>query len=246
MNNLPAQTLRWGLLSTARINRALIPPLQTSKRNRLVAVASRSQEKADAYAHEKKIQRAYGSYEALLADPDIDVIYNPLPNHMHAEWTIKAVEAGKHVLCEKPLALSLYDVDAMAAAAEKHGKIIAEAFAYRAHPQTLKVKEIVDSGKLGKVKMVHGSYTYPGTDPDNYRWKPEMGGGGLWDVGCYPLSYTRSVLGTEPLEVFSWQVIGPTGVDEVLVAQMASMPSWIAASKSLTMLSWKSSAMKVR
>jgi predicted dehydrogenase len=218
--NMPTQPLRWGLLSTARINKALFTPLRTSKRNRLLAVASRSQEKAGAYAHEKKIQRAYGSYEALLADPEIDVIYNSLPNHLHAEWTIKAVEAGKHVLCEKPLALSLDEVDAMAAAAERHGKIVAEAFAYRAHPQTLKVKEIVDSGKLGKVEMVHGSFTFVMTNPDDYRWKPEMGGGGLWDIGCYPLSYTRSVLGTEPLEVFGWQVTGLTGVDEVFAAQL--------------------------
>ncbi len=145
------------MLSTARINNALIPPLQSSKRNKLLAVASRSQEKADAYAREKKIKRAYGSYEALLADPEIDVIYNPLPNHLHAEWTIKAVEAGKHVLCEKPLALSLDEVDAIAAAAGKNGRIVVEAFAYRSHPQTLKVKEIIESGKLGKSKlyMVH-------------------------------------------------------------------------------------------
>src|SRR5512136_2377588 len=109
--------LNWGLLSTARINRALIPPLQVSKRNHLLAVGSRSQETANVYAKEKKIARAYGSYEALLADPDIDVIYNPLPNHLHAEWTIKAVEAGKHVLCEKPLALTLDEVDAIDATA---------------------------------------------------------------------------------------------------------------------------------
>jgi D-xylose 1-dehydrogenase (NADP+, D-xylono-1,5-lactone-forming) len=225
------QILRWGILSTARINKALIPPLQSSKRNKLLAVASRSQDKADAYARAKKIKRAYGSYEALLADPEIDVIYNPLPNHLHAEWTIKAVEAGKHVLCEKPLALSLDEVDAIAAAADKHGKIVAEAFAYRAHPQTLKVKEIVDSGKLGKIKMVHGSFTFVMTNPDDYRWKPEMGGGGLWDIGCYPLSYTRTVLGAEPLEVFGWQGTAPTGVD---------------ASKSPTTSSWKLSATKAR
>jgi predicted dehydrogenase len=114
-----SKILNWGLLSTARINRALIPPLQVSKRNHLFAVASRSQEAADAYAKEKKIPRAYGSYEALLADPEIDVIYNPLPNHLHAEWTIKAVEAGKHVLCEKPLALTVTEVDAIHAAAHK-------------------------------------------------------------------------------------------------------------------------------
>ena len=131
--NMPTQPLRWGLLSTARINNALFTPLRTSKRNRLLAVASRSQEKADAYAHEKKSSAPTAPMQALLADPEIDVIYNPLPNHLHAEWTIKAVEAGKHVLCEKPLALSLDEVDAMAAAAEKHGKVVAEAL-HVSHP----------------------------------------------------------------------------------------------------------------
>jgi len=217
---MPKLPLRWGLLSTATINKALLDPLRSSKRNRLLAVASRSLNKASEYARKNKVERAYGSYDELLADPDIDVIYNPLPNHLHAEWTIKAVQAGKHVLCEKPLALSLADVDAMAAAAEKYGKVVAEAFMYRTHPQTLKAQEIVASGKLGKVKLIRGSYTYLGTDPDSYRWKPEMGGGGLWDVGCYPLSYTRALLGAEPLEVFGWQVTGPTGVDELFTAQL--------------------------
>jgi xylose dehydrogenase (NAD/NADP) len=219
-STMTTQSLRWGLLSTARINKALIPPLQLSKRNKLLAVASRSQEKADTYARLHKIKHAYGSYEALLADPEIDVIYNPLPNHLHAEWTIKAVEAGKHVLCEKPLALSLDEVDAMAAAAEKHGRIVTEAFAYRAHPHMLKVKEILKGGKLGKVKMVHGSFTFVMTSQADIRWDPQMGGGGLWDIGCYPLSFTRSVLGTEPLEVFGWQITSPTGVDELFAAQL--------------------------
>ncbi len=214
------QTLRWGLLSTARINNALIPPLRSSKRNKLLAVASRSQDKADAYAHEKKITRAHGSYEALLADPEIEVVYNPLPNHLHAEWTIKAVEAGKHVLCEKPLALSLDEVDAISAAAGKHGRIVAEAFAYRSHPQTRKVREIIESGKLGKVKMVHGSFTFVMTNQDDIRWRPEMGGGSLWDIGCYPLSFTRYILRAEPLEVFGWQDTSPTGIDETFAAQL--------------------------
>ena len=214
------QILRWGLLGTADINRALIPPLRLSKRNKLLAVASRSQQKADAYARERKIKRAYGTYEALLADPDIDVIYNPLPNALHAEWTIKAVEAGKHVLCEKPLALSLAEVDAIAAAAQRENKVVSEAFVYRSHPQALKVKQLIDSGELGKIKIVRGSFTYPDTSPDNYRLKPEMGGGGLWDIGCYPINYMRTMLAMEPAEVFGWQVIGPTGVDEVFVAQM--------------------------
>ena len=143
------QIVRWGLLSTAQINRALIPPLRTSERNQLSAVASRSMEQAESYAREWDIPRAHGSYEALLEDPEVDVIYNPLPNHLHAEWTIKALRAGKHVLCEKPLVLSLREVDDIAQAAKDTGKIVAEAFMYRHHPQTLKVKEIVDSGVLG-------------------------------------------------------------------------------------------------
>ncbi len=211
--------LRWGFLSTARINGALIQPLRDSRRNTLTAVASRSQEKADAYARKNKIKRAYGSYEALLADREIDVVYNALPNHLHAEWTIKAVEAGKHILCEKPFALSVDEVDAMTAAAQKHGKVVAEALMYRSHPQLHKVRELVREGKLGEIKMVNGSYTYPGVDAENYRLQPEMGGGALWDVGIYPLSYARALLG-EPLEVFGWQVTGPTGVDETFTAQL--------------------------
>ncbi|NWG32991.1 MAG: Gfo/Idh/MocA family oxidoreductase [Chloroflexi bacterium] len=215
-----SRVLNWGLLSTARINRALIPPLQVSRRNKLLAVASRAQATADAYAREKKIPRAYGSYEALLADPEIDVIYNPLPNHLHAEWTIKAVQAGKHVLCEKPLALSVDEVDAIKAAAQKHGRVVAEAFMYRHHPQTLKVQEIVQSGSLGTLKLIRGSFTFVLTREGDVRLKPEWGGGSIWDVGCYPISYARAVVGEEPLEVFGWQVTGPTGIDETFVGQM--------------------------
>lgn len=212
--------LNWGLLSTARINRALITPLQASQRNQLVAVASRSQETADTYAKEREIPRAYGSYEALLADPEIDVIYNPLPNHLHAEWTIKAVEAGKHVLCEKPLALNVHEVDAIQAAARKHGRVVAEAFMYRHHPQTLKVQELVRDGSLGTVKLIRGSFRYVLSREGDVRLKPEWGGGSIWDVGCYPISYARSVLGENPLEVFGQQVTGPTGIDDTFVGQM--------------------------
>ena len=217
---MPAQILRWGFLSTANINKALYGPLHTSKRNRLLAVGSRTQEKADVYARQWKIERAYGSYEALLADPDIDVIYNPLPNHLHAEWTIKAMDAGKHVLCEKPMALTLEEVDAMTAAAGKYERVLAEAFMYRTHPQTLKVKELVDGGNLGRIRLVRGSYTYSMESTTDIRLIPEMGGGALWDIGCYPLSYARMVLGAEPLEVFGRQIIGSTGVDETFVAQL--------------------------
>ena len=214
------KVLHWGLLSTARINRALIPPLRSSKRNQLLAVASRRQETADTYAREWKIPRTHGSYEALLADPEIDVIYNPLPNHLHAEWTIKAVKAGKHVLCEKPLALTVEEVDAIQSAARKYGRVVAEAFMYRHHPQTLAVQEMVKSGSLGTVKLIRGSFSYVLSREGDVRLDPSMGGGSIWDVGCYPISYARMIAGANPLEVFGWQVTGPTGIDLTFVGQM--------------------------
>lgn len=212
--------LRWGLLSTARINRALIPALRGSRRNLLTAVASRSQETANAYAKEWGIPRALGSYQALIEDPDIEVIYNPLPNSLHAEWTIKALRAGKHVLCEKPLALSVSQVDEMSAAAQESGCVLAEAFMYRHHPQTLKAQELVNSGALGALHLIRGAFTFTLTREGNYRFLKEMGGGSLWDVGCYPVNYVRTLVGTEPLEVFGWQVTGPGGCDETFVGQM--------------------------
>jgi D-xylose 1-dehydrogenase (NADP+, D-xylono-1,5-lactone-forming) len=217
---MPNKVLNWGLLSTARINRALIPPLKASKRNQLTAVASRTKDAADAYAREWKIPQAYGSYESMLADPEIDVIYISLPNRLHAEWTIKAVEAGKHVLCEKPLALNVDEVDAVKDAAHKHSRVVAEAFMYRHHPQTLKVQELVKSGSLGTLKLIRGSFTFVISREGDVRLRPELGGGSIWDVGCYPISYARSVVGGDPLEVFGWQVTGPTGIDETFVGQM--------------------------
>jgi D-xylose 1-dehydrogenase (NADP+, D-xylono-1,5-lactone-forming) len=214
------KVLNWGLLSTARINRALIPPLRESQRNRLAAVASRTRDSADSYAREWKIPQAYGSYEELLADPGIDVIYNSLPNNLHVEWTIKAVEAGKHVLCEKPIALRAEDVDAIQAAAKRHGRVVAEAFMYRHHPQTLKAVELVKSGALGTLRLIRGSFAYMLSRESDVRTKPELGGGSIWDVGCYPISFARVLAGEEPLEVFGWQIIGPTGIDETFVGQM--------------------------
>lgn len=212
--------LNWGLLSTAKINRALIKPLNASKRTRLLAVASRSQSTADAYAGEWKIPRAHGSYEALINDPEIDVIYNSLPNHLHAEWTIKALRAGKHVLCEKPFALTVDEVDAVATAVKETGKVAAEAFMYRHHAQTLKVKEIVDSGQLGTLQLIKGAFSFKLEREGDIRWMLELGGGSIWDVGCYPISYARMLVGAEPVEVFGWQVTGPGGGDETFTGQM--------------------------
>lgn len=214
------QPLNWGLLSTARINRALIGPLNASKRTRLLAVASRDISSAEAYAREWNIPRAHGSYEDLLADPGIDVIYNSLPNHLHAEWTVRALRAGKHVLCEKPMTLTLTEMDEIIAVSRETGRLVTEAFMYRHHPQTLKVKEIVDSGALGRLQLIRGAFTFTLTREGNYRSDPAMGGGSIWDVGCYPISYARTLVGADPFEVFGWQVQGPSGVDESFVGQM--------------------------
>ena len=212
--------LRWGFLSTARINRALLSPLHNSPRNELTAVASRDLERAKAYAAERDIPRSFGSYEELLADPDVDVIYNPLPNSLHTEWTVKAVHAGKHVLCEKPLANTVAEVDAIRAAAQETGKVVMEAFMYRHHPQTLKVKELVEGGAIGKLQLIRGSFTFKIADENDVRLNASLGGGSIWDVGCYPISYARLIAG-DPVEVFGWQITGAaSGVDETFVGQM--------------------------
>ena len=214
------RVLNWGLLSTARINRALIPAVKASRRNRLVAVASRNQEAANAYAEKWEIERALGSYEALLADPEIDVIYNSLPNHLHAEWTIRALHAGKHVLCEKPLALTLQDVDAMADAATQAARVLQEAFMYRHHAQTLKVEQMVRGGELGRLQMIRGAFTYRLQREGDIRLKKDLGGGSIWDVGCYPISYSRMLAASEPVEAFGWQAADPEGTDLSFVGQL--------------------------
>lgn len=205
--------LRWGILSTARINRALLPPLAASARNELVAVASRDADRARAYAELHGIPRSYGSYEELLASPEIDVVYNPLPNHLHVPLTVAAAQAGKHVLCEKPLALSVAEVDAVIAAAATHGVVVAEAFMYRHHALTLHVRELVASGRIGQPLTARGSFSFPLTNPDDVRLDPAMGGGSLWDIGCYPLSYARTAFGEQPIEATGWWQLGDTGVD---------------------------------
>ncbi len=212
--------LRWGLLSTARINRSLIPPLRASPRSRLVAVASRDPAKAEAYAREWSIERAFGSYEAMLESPDIDIVYISLPNSLHAEWTIKALRAGKHVLCEKPLTTHIEDVDAIAAAAAEAGRVAAEAFMYRHHPQTLQVKSLIERGAIGEVRLVRGAFTFTLTDRANVRVNAGLDGGSIWDVGCYPISYARTMIGAEPVEAFGMQFTGPSGVDETFIGTL--------------------------
>lgn len=213
--------IRWGLLSTARINRAIIPPLRGSARHELRAVASRDRARGEAYAREWHIPIVHDSYNALLADPAIDAVYNPLPNALHAPWTIRAVRAGKHVLCEKPLATSVADVDAIHREARAAGVIVAEAFMYRHHPQTLRLKTLLDGGEIGAVQLVRSAFTFTLTRPADPRWDATLGGGSLWDVGCYPVSISRLIAGDEPHEVFGRSRPGPGGVDEAFAGQMA-------------------------
>ncbi len=205
-------TLRWGLLSTARINERLIPAIRATERAELVAVASRDLARAEAYAAEHKIPRAYGSYEALLDDPEVDAVYISLPNSLHAEWTICAAQAGKHVLCEKPLAVSVEQCDQVIAAAESSGRVIAEAVMYLYHPLLQRLREMVKEGAVGQVTLVRGAFSFFLDRLNDVRWRPELAGGSLWDVGSYPVSFIRWVAG-EPEEVFGWQVLTSSGVD---------------------------------
>ena len=213
-------TVRWGLLSTAHINRRLIPAIRASARGELVAVASRTQDAADAYAAEWGIPRAFGSYEALLAPGAVDAVYIGLPNHLHAEWAVQALEHRVHVLCEKPFALSLAEVDRMSAAARDSGGVLAEAFMYRHHPQTKIVGEWIRDGRLGDVGAMRGVFTFSMDNRDNIRLVPEWGGGSLWDVGIYPLSFAQYLMGGPPEWVFGGQWIGPSGVDETFSGQL--------------------------
>lgn len=218
--NEPNRVLNWGLLSTARINRSLIPALRLSRRAKLVGVASRDLERAETYAREWRIPHAYGSYEAMLADPAIDVVYNSLPNHLHAEWSIRAAQAGKHVLCEKPLALTLAEVDAITAAARANNVIVAEAFMYYHHPQTHRVIELLRGGEIGALRLIRGEFSFTLDRPNDIRWNPAYGGGSIWDIGCYPISYSLRAAGQAPVEVFGWQVDSPSGVDLTFTGQL--------------------------
>ena len=217
------EKLRWGILSTAAINKALISPIRQVARSELVALASRTQEKAEAYALENRIPKAYGSYDALLDDPEVDVVYNSLPNALHCEWMVKAAKAGKHVLCEKPLVLNLAEMDQIEHAATSNNVTIFEAFASLHHPQTRKVEEMIAAGELGDPQLIIAwqAFYLPPEDSGNIRLSPELGGGSLRDVGVYPVSL--SIVFNQsgpPVEVWATQKTGETGLDSTLIGQM--------------------------
>ncbi len=206
--------IRWGLLSTANINRRLIPAIRMSKRGELVAVASRTEQNAKAYAKEWQIPTAFGSYESMLTSGSIDAVYISLPNHLHAEWSIRAMNEGLHVLCEKPFALSVDEVDRMITASEVNQRVLSEAFMYRHHPQTRLAGEWVQTGKLGEICFVRGMFNFTIQEPHHIRLIPEYGGGSLWDIGVYPLSFAQFIMGGPPTWVSGSQRLGETGVDE--------------------------------
>ena len=194
--------LRFGILSTADIARKkVIPGMRTADRVEVVAIASRNDGTAARVAEELAIPRAHGSYEALLADPEVDAIYIPLPNHLHLEWTIAAAEAGKHVLCEKPLALTADDAQRMVDACEASGVRLMEAFMYRLHPTWTAVLELVASGRIGRLQAVQSWFSYFNDDATNIRNVLEYGGGALMDIGCYSVNLSRMLFGGEPTEI---------------------------------------------
>jgi predicted dehydrogenase len=194
--------VRWGVLGAASIAvRKVVPGMQKGDRSEITAIASRQKEKAEDAARKLGIAKAYGSYEELLADPEIEAIYNPLPNHLHVPWSIRAAEAGKHVLCEKPIGLTASEARQLREVRDRRGVKIGEAFMVKTHPQWLATRELVRNGRIGKLRAIIGAFSYYNRDPLNVRHNVEWGGGGLLDIGCYPITTSRFLFGQEPLRV---------------------------------------------
>jgi predicted dehydrogenase len=194
--------IRWGVLSTANIGvKKVIPGMQQGELSTIAAIASRDLAKARSVAAELNIPTAYGSYEELLADPNIDAIYNPLPNQLHVPWTIRAAEAGKHVLCEKPLSMNLAEAKSLLAVRDRTGVLLGEAFMIRSHPQWLRLRALIDEGRIGTLRSISAFFSYFNTDPANIRNIPETGGGALYDIGCYCIQAARTGFAQQPTRV---------------------------------------------
>lgn len=218
--------LRWGVLSTAAIGlKKVIPAMQQGELTHIAAIASRDRAKAEEAARTLGIEKIYGSYEDLLADPQIDVIYNPLPNHLHVPWTIKAAEAGKHVLCEKPLSLTVAEARALLDVQARTKVKIGEAFMVRTHPQWLRVRELITSGRIGSIRSIQGFFSYTNTNPANIRNIVEYGGGALMDIGCYPINISRFLFGEEPTRVMSAVERDPEMKTDRLTSAILDFPS---------------------
>ncbi len=197
-----ANKVRWGILSTAGIGiKKVVPAMQKGEWVEVIAIASRDLQKAEEAAHALGIAKPYGSYEELLADPQVEAIYNPLPNQLHVPWSIRAAEAGKHVLCEKPLSMTVAEARSLLAVQQRTGVTIGEAFMVRTHPQWLRTRELIAGGRIGQLRSIQGFFSYFNTDPKNIRNIPECGGGALMDIGCYPINTSRFLFGEEPSRV---------------------------------------------
>ncbi len=213
-------SLCWGILGTARINRRVIPAIRAARRSSLMAVASRDRARADAYAKEWGIPKAVEGYQQLLDDPAIDAVYIPLPNSEHVEWTLAAIDAGKHVLCEKPIALDPADVDRIAASARARKACVEEGLMYRHEPLTAKVLELVRGGAVGAVRAIVSGFTFAQSGAGDVRLNPDLGGGALWDIGCYPVTYARLLAECDPKMVFGSAHWTPSGVDEEFMGML--------------------------
>jgi len=213
--------VRWGVLSTSRhAATSVIPAIQESARGEVYAVASRDITRAQAYADENRIPVAHGDYHALLHDPNVDVVYIPLPNSLHMEWALEAAEAGKHVLCEKPIALNAAEAQTMVTAFKNKGLILAEAFQGRFHEQGLTMRQMVREGVIGDLRLIDAGFSFTLNRSNDVRWVPELGGGSLYDVGCYPVAFARFITEREPISVTAQMHMGETGVDDRGVATL--------------------------
>ncbi len=212
--------LRWGILGPGRIAGRLAPAISASARSELVAVASRDQSRAEAFAANHSVPAVHATYEALLDAPDIDAVYVAVPNALHAEWTVRALEAGKHVLCEKPLALTVAEVDAVIEASRRTGRIATEAFMYLHHPQVERALALSRDGTLGSLQLVNGTFSFFLDRTVDPRVDPSMGGGSLWDVGCYPVSLARRIAGEEPDLVGAFARFDDQGIDRTFIGQL--------------------------
>jgi D-xylose 1-dehydrogenase (NADP+, D-xylono-1,5-lactone-forming) len=210
-------SLRWGILSTANITKKL---LTSGHDQEFVAVGSRDVGRARAFASEHGIPRAHGSYEDLLADPEVDAIYNPLPNALHVEWSIKALQAGKHVLCEKPMSRRPEDVERAFDVAEREGRVLEEAFMWRHHPQLRRTRELLEAGEIGDLRVIRAAFAFHARDPEDIRLQADLDGGGLMDVGCYCVSGCRALAGAEPVRGYAEYVPGGNDVDVALAATL--------------------------
>jgi D-xylose 1-dehydrogenase (NADP+, D-xylono-1,5-lactone-forming) len=216
-----AGKLRWGILGTGNIASQFAKGLSASQRGSAAAVGSRQQKSADEFARNHAIPRTFGSYESLIADPEIDAIYNSLPNAFHADWTIRALKAGKHVLCEKPLAMNAPEAEEMFAVARKTGRILVEAFMYRSHPQTLALLETVRGGAIGPLRLIRTSFCYRTRSiTGNVRFQRTLGGGSLMDIGCYCINFARLFAGAEPTSIHAIANFHSTGVDDQAAGTM--------------------------